>query len=621
MGQLVLQEQASPSAGITDKVILYAKAGGGLYKMADDDTEYAIGLSIAGGVTDTYIPYSNSGIFDDSPLTTDGTDITSSGNLTLPNAGTITFIDGATYSIAHTNDTSLAITAGGNLSATFEADGDVVLSQDLYIGDDKKIYFGAGSDGSIEYDEDGDDELKVTGKTDFEDGVYESGGVLKENLLTNSEFGVWSNSTLEDYGSDLITNGTFDAGINDWDDNSTGDGSFAWDTDHAELDANTGTAEMGQTIATLTTGHLYRLEFDIAENCTSLLVTGGTDAYGNTQHFTKTYTSTGNDNQIVFEAAGTSIYLEFKNSTNEIVSLDNISLKEVTPGCLAADALACDGWEKTSTLDIYREPNGATYTKDGAYYSLKATKGADGAEYLWWNNQGHDSAWFYEKFLGRTVTIGFWVYSDTATDNVKPAIYHNGSWSVASTHAGADAWEWMELTATINASSTDVRFGILFDGDTSDVAYISQPMLVFGSSIGEGNYTRPSGEIINLETEITSATLDNSTGFSDTSKTLINIEADTNGKLPKTIKAIYGVSLGRDSGSDAVTDADSFLSPSSTALKYDLYCSPAGKQNGTWESNSGRIRCTSTGDIYYQIRATGSGTFDAILRINAVELR
>jgi len=38
----------------------------------------------------------------------------------------------------------------------------------IYIGDDKKIYLGTGSDASIEYDEDGTDQLRISGATVFD---------------------------------------------------------------------------------------------------------------------------------------------------------------------------------------------------------------------------------------------------------------------------------------------------------------------------------------------------------------------------------------------------------------------------------------------------------------------
>jgi hypothetical protein len=39
----------------------------------------------------------------------------------------------------------------------------IMLSDNSYVADDKKLYFGNGNDASIEYDEDGDDELKFAG--------------------------------------------------------------------------------------------------------------------------------------------------------------------------------------------------------------------------------------------------------------------------------------------------------------------------------------------------------------------------------------------------------------------------------------------------------------------------
>jgi len=154
-------------------------------------------------------------------------------------------------------------------------------------------------------------------------------------------------------GADKITNGAFAANITGWDDNSTGDGAIAFDIDHMELDANLGTAEAGQTITGLAIGDILRLRFSVAENCTSLLVTGGSSAYGGTEHFTKTILSTGNDKDIVFTAVGTSLYLEFKSATDEVVSLDDISLYEI----------AAPRWNATGTTSK------ATTKNDGTNYN------------------------------------------------------------------------------------------------------------------------------------------------------------------------------------------------------------------------------------------------------------
>jgi hypothetical protein len=41
----------------------------------------------------------------------------------------------------------------------------------IYIGDDKKVFFGDGQDASIEYDEDGTDQLRIAGNTVFENQI------------------------------------------------------------------------------------------------------------------------------------------------------------------------------------------------------------------------------------------------------------------------------------------------------------------------------------------------------------------------------------------------------------------------------------------------------------------
>lgn len=127
-------------------------------------------------------------------------------------------------------------------------------------------------------------------------------------------------------GASLITNGTFAEDISDWDDESTGDGSVDFDTDHMELDANTGAAKAGQTI-TVEDGELYELLYTVAEHCTGLAVTGGTDAYAGTELFDESDTAIG-DKRITFRASGTSLYLLFSSETDEVVSLSAISLKK-----------------------------------------------------------------------------------------------------------------------------------------------------------------------------------------------------------------------------------------------------------------------------------------------------
>ena len=102
-----------------------------------------------------------------------------------------------------------------------------------------------------------------------------------------------------------------------------------------------------------------------------------------------------------------------------------------------------------------------------------------------------------------------WVKSDVA-NNVWLRIV-DGSNTNSSKNVGT-GWEWLEVTATISATPTTFTINIISDG--SATTYLSQPMLVFGNSIGSGNYAPRPGD--NPENRVTSfETVDtNSVGIS-----------------------------------------------------------------------------------------------------------
>lgn len=53
MGQIILEEQAAPDTPAANKVVLYPKAGGGLYKKDDAGNETALGGGMSDLVEDT----------------------------------------------------------------------------------------------------------------------------------------------------------------------------------------------------------------------------------------------------------------------------------------------------------------------------------------------------------------------------------------------------------------------------------------------------------------------------------------------------------------------------------------------------------------------------------------
>jgi hypothetical protein len=294
---------------------------------------------------------------------------------------------------------------------------------------------------------------------------------------------------------------------------------------------------------------------------------------------------------------------------------------EVTPGCTAADALGPDGWEKTSTLDVYRQHNDATLTKDGSFYSLKVVKGSNDPEYIWWSSTSHDKSTWYTQFLGKTMVMSAYVYSVTATDNVKPAIYRAGAWFTGTVMSTADAWTWLsEHSQTITDTSTDVRFGFCFDGDSGDVAYISHPILIEGETIGEGNYNPiPYKEWVFTEDSFMLANF-NGTAYSDVAVgTTINMEAESLGRIPKEAEAIHGIVIMRDSGSAGgnVYFRINGLS-NGIHLYWNIGNAGLAMGNDLYFRDTFMLVLDENGECSYKCQASGAGTLDMTLEIFGV---
>jgi hypothetical protein len=290
---------------------------------------------------------------------------------------------------------------------------------------------------------------------------------------------------------------------------------------------------------------------------------------------------------------------------------------EVTPGCVAADALACDGWGKDSTLDIWRQHNdGGTLTKDGSFYALKTTTQAvDRTLYANFSQDG--KAEMYQRYAGRTVTLGCWAKTSSA-NHVSLRIY-DGTDTESAYHTGGGGWEWLEVTDTISATAVHFRPTFFFNLDAT-TAYISQPMLVFGNSIGEGNYTRPQGEIIWTEQRMYNSAGLTESSLSNVSETTLNIEEESLGMVPKGAKAVHATITVNDSDSAANGGNIRFLHKASGNTHVRVDCQ--GRANDKIEYWTGWIPCTSTGDLIYKINSSGGGaTLDLTFVMSGVELR
>jgi len=378
---------------------------------------------------------------------------------------------------------------------------------------------------------------------------------LLVNLLTNSGFGVWSNSTLENVGSQITVT-------------------------------------------------------DIANGVCSTANTQGL-AVGKLVRF-----DSGDFNGKVYEVTAVTVNTSFTvHDTSINDSGSPGTCYEATPGCVAADSNAADGHSKISTLDVWRQEADPAHCK--GYYGLKLKKGVAGAEY-YDLNKVTDRA-FIDRFKGRQATFGCWVYDDSGgDDNVKLQIY-DGVGTTESSFVTSGGLTWVEITRTIDVVATEMTPRILLDGDAGDIAYVSQVMLVFGSSIGEGNYVQPPGEIVWCQVGINGNVLHGVSGFSDVGETTLNVEADSSGRVPKGAKAVCVMASVKDSGSSGATTW--FLLKGIAESNNGVYIELTGVPNGYWRRASGWQPCDNEGDIKYQINASGSGTFDVgTFRYNGVQV-
>ncbi len=386
------------------------------------------------------------------------------------------------------------------------------------------------------------------------------------NLLTNSKWVATSGSTLCEVTSgaapvtdganaalvnNLLTNGGFDSVTTGWTATGTGDApvleSVAGGKTGNELRitqnaaGNTGYAYQA---ATTVVGKIYQASVYFKKGTAAAGSWGiGTSATGK-----EVYSSAGiadadwTQYTKVFEATATTTYITVNGSGagSETSLFDSITLYEVTPGYVAADTLAPDGWDKTSGVQIWRQHKDATYTKEGSFYSLKVT-GDGSAGTVFWSDGGKVALpEFYYKYAGTPQAFAMWVWCASAS-KARIGITDSAGTTWSNYHSGGSTWEWLEMTRTPATSITSFKF--VLDAGISTTAYFSHDMGVHGSSIGQGNYQPIPNEEIWLQTP-TAITPSSSpaSGYS-----LINLEAISNGVIGKGIKKISGYWGGKNS--------------------------------------------------------------------------
>jgi len=137
-------------------------------------------------------------------------------------------------------------------------------------------------------------------------------------------------------------------------------------------------------------------------------------------------------------------------------------------------------------------------------------------------------------------------------------------------------------------------------------------MLVFGSSIGAGNYVPEADRRIFAENDVASQAFNAKTGtsgFSDVAATTLYYESDSLACIGKGARALRVYISANDVGS-AATDTYFQAGSVISTIGAEFICNTNGLANDQKAKIVGWIPCAAANAYQYQIEASAGSTFD-----------
>jgi hypothetical protein len=136
-------------------------------------------------------------------------------------------------------------------------------------------------------------------------------------------------------------------------------------------------------------------------------------------------------------------------------------------------------------------------------------------------------------------------------------------------------------------------------------------MLVFGSSIGQGNFAPASGERILNQSNIA---LTGYTATTSAADAIINLESASSGMIGKGVKAVLVKAYGKDS---AAGDGVGFDVQSASGVEDGV--SIDTQVNNIKIQQQGWVKCDANGDIYLDHRGSGASALTLDVKVIGIE--
>ena len=172
----------------------------------------------------------------------------------------------------------------------------------------------------------------------------------------------------------------------------------------------------------------------------------------------------------------------------------------VTRGDLTGNTGAvADKWTKYPSTTLSWRELWSDNVKKGSTYSLAIKKTAGTDQYLYETVLPSE----LEKYKGKTVVVGFWVYHKVKSGSGGVRVNINDGVIQKSSEFTGTGWMWVEGTFTVRTAATLFAPGLIFTGSADDVYYVSHPMFAFGSLLSQDNYSQPQNEYLILYAGVT----------------------------------------------------------------------------------------------------------------------